>query len=74
MLAVEEHKKWRELCNAALEAKDPYELMQILQELKNALKHEEQVLREFRETMIADKPSSTVANVASNADVSHHRG
>jgi hypothetical protein len=44
-----ERKNWRELCRAALEAKDPDELLKILQELKKALKREEQVRRDFRE-------------------------
>jgi hypothetical protein len=44
-----EHKNWRELCRAALEARDPNELLEIVQELNKALKHEEQVRRDFRE-------------------------
>jgi hypothetical protein len=44
-----ERKNWRELCRAALEARDPDELLKILQELKKALKREEQVRRDFRE-------------------------
>jgi hypothetical protein len=44
-----ERKNWRELCKAALEARDPDELLKILQELKKALKREEQVRRDFRE-------------------------
>jgi hypothetical protein len=44
-----ERKNWRQLCAAAVEAKDPDELQQILQELNKALKHEEQVRRDFRE-------------------------
>jgi hypothetical protein len=35
-----ERKNWRQLCAAAVEAKDPDELQQILQELNKALKHE----------------------------------
>jgi len=42
-------KNWRELCNAALEAKNPDELLEIVQEINNALKPEEQVRRDFRE-------------------------
>jgi len=38
------NKNWRELCHAALEAKDSNELLEIVQELNKALKHEEQVL------------------------------
>ena len=48
-MAIGEHKNWRELCHAALEAKDPNELLEIVQELNKALKHEEQVRRDFRE-------------------------
>jgi hypothetical protein len=42
------HRNWKELCKAALEAKDPDELLMILQELNRALKHEEEVRRDFR--------------------------
>ena len=48
-MAEGQRKNWRELCNAALEAKDPDELLKILQELNRVLKHEEQVRRDFRE-------------------------
>lgn len=41
-------RNWRELCRAALEAKHPDELMKIVEELNKALKHEEQVRRDFR--------------------------
>jgi len=47
-MGIGEHKNWRELCHAALEAKDPNELLEIVQELNKALKHEEQVRRDFR--------------------------
>jgi hypothetical protein len=47
---------WRELCSAALAAKDPDELLKILQELNKALKHEEQIRRDFRETARTNKP------------------
>ena len=46
-MAEKQGKNWRELCRAALEAKDPDELLKILQELNRALKHEEQVRRDF---------------------------
>jgi len=55
-MAIGELKNWRELCHAALEAKDPNELLEIVQELNKALKHEEQVRRYFRE---ARKASSS---------------
>ena len=48
-MAEGERKNWRELCNAALEAKNPDELLEILQELNKALKREEHVRRDFRE-------------------------
>ena len=48
-MAGEERKNWRELANAALEAKDPDKLLEIVQELNKVLKHEEQVRRDFRE-------------------------
>jgi len=41
-------KTWRALCIAALDARDPDELLQILQELNRVLKHEEQVRHDFR--------------------------
>jgi mannitol/fructose-specific phosphotransferase system IIA component (Ntr-type) len=47
-MAGERRKSWRELCVAALDAKDPDELLQILQELNRVLKHEEQVRHDFR--------------------------
>jgi hypothetical protein len=50
-------KNWRELCSAALGADDPDELLQIVQELNKALKHEEQVRRDFRLAMKATKSS-----------------
>lgn len=49
-------KNWRELCNAALAAKDPDELLKILQELNQVLKREEQVRRDFREAMRTTSP------------------
>jgi hypothetical protein len=53
-------KSWRELGLAALGAKDPDELLQILQELNRVLKDEEQVRYDFRH------PTETVG-VAENA-------
>ena len=57
-MARAERKNWRELCNAALGAKDPDELLRIVQELNQALKREEQVRRDFREAMRANKASA----------------
>ncbi|MGA7850013.1 MAG: hypothetical protein WCA13_12980 [Terriglobales bacterium] len=54
-MAEEDTKNWRVLCNAALEARDPDELLQIVQELKKVLKCEEQVRRDFREASKANK-------------------
>jgi hypothetical protein len=41
-------KNWQELCNAAFEAKNPDQLLVILQQLDTVLKHEEEVRRDFR--------------------------
>jgi hypothetical protein len=57
-MAKKEHKNWRELCNAALDAKDPDELLKIIQQLKKSLKREEQVRRAFREAVRANKSSN----------------
>lgn len=54
-MAEGDSKNWRALCNAALEAKDPDELLQIVQELNKVLKREEQVRRDFREATRANK-------------------
>ena len=59
-MGIGEHKNWRELCHAALEAKDPNELLEIVQELNKALKHEEQVRRDFREATRATKSSGEI--------------
>jgi hypothetical protein len=59
-MAEQERKNWRELCHAALEAKDPNELLKIVEELSKALKHEEQVRRDFRESTRAKKPSGEI--------------
>src|SRR5712671_4576805 len=61
-MAIGEHKSWRELCRAALEAKDPNELLQIAEELNKALKDEEQVRRDFREAMRARKSPARSGN------------
>ncbi|MGB7602511.1 MAG: hypothetical protein WBM24_19570 [Candidatus Sulfotelmatobacter sp.] len=39
----QEDKNWKELCSAAIEARDPDKLLEIVQRLNNALKREEQV-------------------------------
>jgi len=59
-MGIGEHKNWSELCHAALEAKDPNELLEIVQELNKALKHEEQVRRDFREATRAIKSSGEI--------------
>jgi hypothetical protein len=47
-MTAERRKNWRELCIAALDAKSPDEVLQILQDLSKVLKHEEQVRQDFR--------------------------
>jgi hypothetical protein len=59
-MAEENRKNWRELCSAALEAKDPDELLKIVQELNTVLKREEQVRRDFREASGANKSPEEV--------------
>ena len=49
-------KNWRELCIAALDAKDPDELLRILQELNRVLKDEEQVRHDFRDATRTVRP------------------
>ena len=51
-MAETQQKNWRELCRAALDAKDPDELLRIVQQLSRVLKSEEQVRREFRNALI----------------------
>ena len=50
-MAEGDRNNWRTLCSAALEAKDPDELLKIVQKLNNVLKRQEQVRRDFREAM-----------------------
>jgi hypothetical protein len=45
---------------AALEAKDPDELLKIVQELNQALKREEQVRRDFREARRASRAAEEI--------------
>ena len=59
-MAGEERKNWRELANAALEAKDPDKLLEIVQELNKVLKHEEQVRQDFRHAMKTAESSSEI--------------
>jgi hypothetical protein len=54
-MAELQRRNWRELCSAALGAKDPDELLQIVQELNKVLKREEQVRRDFRDAMRSTK-------------------
>jgi hypothetical protein len=56
-MAGAERKNWRDLANAALEAKDPDKLLEIVQELNKVLKHEEEVRRDFRTALRANKSS-----------------
>jgi hypothetical protein len=48
-MAEGDRKNWRESCSAALEAKDPDELLKIVQQINQVLKCEEQIRRDFRE-------------------------
>ena len=59
-MAEANRKNWRQLCNAALEAKDPDELLKIVQDLNRALKREEQVRRDFTEARRANKLSEEI--------------
>lgn len=59
-MAGEIRRNWRELCSAALGAKDPDELLKIVQELNKVLKREEQVRRDFREASGANKPPEEI--------------
>jgi hypothetical protein len=55
-----DRKNWRELCSAALEAKDPDELLKIVQQLNRVLKCEEQIRRDFREANKASKSREVI--------------
>lgn len=66
-MAGREGKGWRELASAALEARDPNQLLEIVQELEKVLKNEEQVRREFREAARANKPSREILRIQSEA-------
>jgi hypothetical protein len=59
-MAEGNRKNWRDLCHAALQAKDPDELLQIVQELNKVLKREEQVRRDFREAGRTDRSSGEI--------------
>jgi hypothetical protein len=59
-MAEEEQKNWRDLCSAALNAKDPDELLRIVGELNKVLKREERVRRDFRDAMRPPKSSGEV--------------
>jgi hypothetical protein len=59
-MAEQQRKNWRELCRAALEAKDPDELLRIVQELSKVLKHEEQLRHDFRDAARTIKPSGEI--------------
>jgi len=54
-MAERERRNWRELCYAALGAKDPDESLKIVQELNQALKREEQVRRDFRDAPASEQ-------------------
>jgi hypothetical protein len=57
-MAERQQKTWRELCRAALDAKDPDELLRIVQQLSRVLKSEEQVRRDFRNALGAARSAA----------------
>lgn len=59
-MAEGDRKNWRELCSAALEARDPDELLKIVQQLNRVLKSEEQIRRDFRKASRANNPSKEI--------------
>jgi hypothetical protein len=59
-MAEQQRKNWRELCSAALDAKDADELLRIVQELSKVLKHEEQLRHDFRDAARTIKPSAGI--------------
>ena len=59
-MAEGDRKNWRELCSAALEARDPDELLKIVQQLNRVLKCEEQIRRDFREASKGNNPSKEI--------------
>jgi len=61
-MAETQRKTWRELCRAALDAKDPDELLRIVQQLSRVLKSEEQIRRDFRNALSAVRSAGQVSN------------
>jgi hypothetical protein len=59
-MAEGDRKNWRELCSVALEAKDPDELLKIVQQLNRILKCEEQIRRDFRKANKANQPPEEI--------------
>jgi hypothetical protein len=59
-MAEKDCKNWRELCSAALEARDPDELLRIVQQLSRVLKCEEQIRRDFREASKGNNASREI--------------
>jgi hypothetical protein len=59
-MAEERRKTWRELCRAALDAKDPDELLQIAEELTKVLKREEQIRHDFKVALSASQSSGQI--------------
>jgi hypothetical protein len=57
-MAERERKNWRELCYAALGAKDPDDLLKIVHERNPTLKREGQIRRDLPEAMSANKASA----------------
>ena len=48
----QDDKNWKQLCSAALEAKDSGELLEIVRKLNNALEREEQFKPNLRKNRI----------------------
>jgi hypothetical protein len=61
-MAEQQRKNWRELCSAALDAKDADELLRIVQELSKVLKHEEQLRHDFRDAARTVKSAGGIQN------------
>ena len=59
-------KNWRELCNAAIAARDIGELLRIIQDLNGELEREQKIRRSL--------PESQVSDVLGNISVSPQAG
>ncbi len=59
-MAESEGSSWKELCNAALQERDPTKLMKIVQQLNNVLQVEENIQRDLRNARKHGRPSEDV--------------